>query len=274
MIPVKPISRRTALRHCSVGTLLALGLWPGAMRAAEQASKRPFKFVVINDTHAVSPADAEYLTKVVADLKRHSPAFCLHAGDLTDKGERPYLEMVRDAFAKLGAPTYFTVGNHDYESQTDRRSYEAVFPDRLNYRFEAEGWQFIVLDTTDGLRYDKTAIQASTFAWVNENLPKLDREQPTVLMTHFPLAAGVKMRPLNAEALLERFRDFNVQAVFNGHYHGFTEKAWRKAAVTTNRCCSLKRDNHDGTKEKGYFVCRARDGRIEREFIEFKPDQG
>jgi hypothetical protein len=45
----------------------------------------------------------------------------------------------------------------------------------------------------------------------------------------------------------------------------------RNTVFTTNKCCSISRGNHDGTKEKGYFLCRAKEGRIEREFVEVKP---
>lgn len=271
MLPAPPITRRTALQRCSAGVLLSLGLWPGALRAADAPAGREFRFVVINDTHAVSPECAAYLAQVVADLKRHAPAFCLHVGDLTEKADRAQLEVVRDAFARLGAPTHFVPGNHDYASPTDRTQYDQVFPGQLNYSFEAEGWQFVALDTTDGQRYEQTTIQPATFAWLDQQLPRLDRRRPLVLWTHFPLAAGVKMRPLNADALLDHFRDYNLQAVFNGHYHGFTEHPWRGAIVTTNRCCALQRGNHDGTKEKGYFLCTAKAGRLTREFIAFQP---
>ena len=75
---------------------------------------------------------------------------------------------------------------------------------------------------------------------------------------------------MNADDLLERFQDFNVVAVFNGHFHGFTEHEVRGTVFTTNKCCSISRGNHDQTTEKGYFLCRAQDGRITREFIEVK----
>ena len=42
------------------------------------------------------------------------------------------------------------------------------------------------------------------------------------------------------------------------------------APITTNRCCALKRFNHDGTKEKGYFVCDVVNGQINRRFVEYK----
>ena len=59
-------------------------------------------------------------------------------------------------------------------------------------------------------------------------------------------------------------------SVFNGHFHGFTERQVRQAMITTNRCCSLKRGNHDKTTEKGYFLCTAKEGKITRSFVEFK----
>jgi len=33
----------------------------------------------------------------------------------------------------------------------------------------------------------------------------------------------------------------------------------------------LHRQNHDGSKEKGYFLCHARDGKIERKFVQLNP---
>src|SRR5206468_6314048 len=60
--------------------------------------------------------------------------------------------------------------------------------------------------------------------------------------------------------------------LFNGHFHGFTESKAGSTILTTNRCCAISRKNHDGTKEKGYFLCAAKEGRIERKFIEVKPD--
>ena len=44
------------------------------------------------------------------------------------------------------------------------------------------------------------------------------------MLTHFPLGEGVKMRPKNADDLLKRFLEFNLRAVYSGHYHSFTEK--------------------------------------------------
>jgi calcineurin-like phosphoesterase family protein len=160
------------------------------------------------------------------------------------------------------------IGNHDYTMQTNRAAYEKVFPGKINYTFEHKGWQFVALDTTEGTRYEQTSIQEPTLQWVDEQLPKLDKKRPTVILTHFPLGAGVQYRPLNADTLLDKFREINLRAVFSGHFHGFTERTAREAVLTTNRCCALKRGNHDKTTEKGYFVCDAAGQAIKRAFVQ------
>jgi 3',5'-cyclic AMP phosphodiesterase CpdA len=267
------ITRRDALRRLSSGTLLALGLWPGALRADNEVPAGAFRFLVINDTHSVSPECGPFFEKVVAQMQKEDSEFCLHAGDVTDKAERPYMEMVKDVFGPLSGALYPVIGNHDYASETDREAYTRTFPRRINYHFRHGGWQFVGLDTSDGLRYENTTIQPGTFSWLDDQLPRLSKTRPTVIFTHFPLAAGVKYRPGNADALLDRFREFNLQAAFSGHYHGFTERQTSRATFTTNRCCALKRGNHDGTKEKGYFLCSAQDGKILRSFVEVRMPQ-
>jgi calcineurin-like phosphoesterase family protein len=267
------INRREALQRLSAGTLLALGLWPGTSRADNETPQDSFRFLVINDTHCMSPECGTYLEGVVARMRRENSEFCLHAGDLTEKAEGKNFDAVKEIFRVLPGTMYPVIGNHDYLTQTDRKTYTQAFPLRLNYYFRHRGWQFVGLDTTDGQRYEKTEIQPATFRWLDDYLPRLDQRRPTVILTHFPLGSDVKYRPANADALLDRFREFNLQAVFNGHYHAFTERKAGNAVLTTNRCCALKRDNHDGSKEKGYFVCEAKAGQITRTFVEYKPRQ-
>jgi len=265
------LTRREALRRLSAGTLLALGCWPGALRADNERPAGAFRFLVINDTHCTSQECGRYLEGVVAQMKGEQSEFCLHAGDLTDKADRPYFEAVKDIFGPLPGTMYPVIGNHDYLTQTDRKSYTQTYPLRFNYYFRHRGWQFVGLDPSEGQHSEKTTIHPATFQWLDDYLPRLNQKKPTIIFTHFPLGAGVPYRPLNADALLDRFREFNLQAVFSGHYHGFTERKAGAVVLTTNRCCSLKRNNHDGTKEKGYFVCTAQDGRIDRSFVEYKP---
>src|SRR6266516_253554 len=265
-------SRRAWLR-LSAGALLSVGILPGCTRFADNGRGGEFRFVVINDAHFQSARCPEWFERVSASVRSHDPKpeFCLMVGDLAEHGTRSELGSMRDVLRSLGIPFQVVIGNHDYVSDTDRSAWDNVFAQRLNYHFEHRGWRFIGLDSSEGTKYERTRIQPPTLRWLDETLPKLGRSAPTVVFTHFPLGVDVPMRPLNADEVLGRFRQFNLVAVFNGHYHGFTEHKSRRSTITTNRCCAISRDNHDGTKEKGYFLCTAQNGRMRPEFIEVKP---
>jgi hypothetical protein len=268
------LTRREMLR-LSAGTLLSLGLWPGRLRADNATSVRDLTFLAMNDLHFFEEACGPWFDQAMAAARVSAPSaeLCLICGDLTENGTGEQLTGVRNAFGKLGMRTYPVIGNHDYSSATDRRSYEEIFDGRINYAFDHGGWQFVGLDSTDGVRWKNTTISSATLAWLDDKLPNLERRKPTILFTHFPLGTGVPMRPLNADDLLSRFLEFNLRAVFSGHYHGITERTLRAATITTGACCSRLRGNHDGSKEEGWFVCRATaSGDVQRRFIEFSPD--
>jgi hypothetical protein len=264
-----PRTRRDWLR-LSGGAMLALGLWPGCARWREQGRGGAFSFAVVNDTHFQSPRCPAWFERVSASIRAHSPKpeFCLVVGDLAEHGTKQELGDMRDVLRSLKMDYHVVPGNHDYASDSDRSPWEALFPARINYSFRHRGWQFIGLDSTEGTKWQNTSIPGETFAWLSRELPRLEPAAPTVVFTHFPLGKKVPMRLLNADALLEQLKPFNLAAVFNGHHHGFTERTFGRAILTTNRCCAISRDNHDGTREKGYFLCSARDGAIDRQFIE------
>jgi hypothetical protein len=71
--------------------------------------------------------------------------------------------------------------------------------------------------------------------------------------------------------VLDRFKGHNLRAVFNGHYHALTERTVGEVVLTTNRCCAISRGNHDGSTEKGYFLCHAKGGKVGHTFVEVKP---
>lgn len=270
MLDHKRLTRRQLLR-LGAGSLLAAGLWPGALRADGEGTSGDFRFLVVNDTHAIDRACFAWLERVVRQMKSHEKIdFCLHLGDVTDHGTKEELAPTRDVFKALGVPVYFVPGNHDYRSQDDRRAYDDVFPKGLNTQFEHRGWQFVGLDSTEGVKYVRTSIQKPTLDFLDATLPKLDARKPTVVFTHFPLGPNITQRPTNAEAVLERFKKHNLRAVFSGHFHSLTERKVGEVVLTTNRCCSLKKNNHDSSKEKGYFLCQAKDGQVTHTFVAVK----
>jgi 3',5'-cyclic AMP phosphodiesterase CpdA len=264
------LTRRQLLRQ-SPTALLAAGLWPGAL-AAGDPDAGTFSFLVANDLHSFNKECAPWFERVARQMAGHAenPELMFFAGDLANDGTAAQLGQVKDFFLSGKTPAYVVPGNHDYAKGNDRKAYDELFPGRLNYAVEHRGWQFVGLDTTEGTKWQDTSIAADTLKWLDGQLPKLDRKQPLVVVTHFPLGMGVRMRPKNADEVLKRLTDFNLRAAFSGHFHGFTEKKAGEAVLTTNKCCAFSKGNHDGTKEKGYFVVSAKDGKLGRRFVEVK----
>src|SRR5262249_17333360 len=160
-------TRRQLLRTSTLA-LLARGLWPGTLAAADTVSK-DFAFVVANDLHYVDKGCGDWLAGILRGIKERPEkiAFCLLAGDLLEHGKPEQLGAVRDLLKACGLACYTVIGNHDYLKQDDRKAYEEAFADRLNYAFDHEGWQFIGLDTSEGLRSRDTKVQPATLRWLD-----------------------------------------------------------------------------------------------------------
>jgi hypothetical protein len=74
---------------------------------------------------------------------------------------------------------------------------------------------------------------------------------------------------VNADPVLGLFAEHNLKHIFSGHFHGLTERTAGEFGLTTDRCLSLSRGNHDGSKEKGLFRCSVRGEDLAYEFVEF-----
>ena len=239
------ITRRDMLR-LGAGQLLALGLWPGVLRAEGRGDSGEFTFIVVNDIHFQSERCPAWIERVVRQMNTTDPkpVLCLMLGDYSEHGTAPEIGGAKDGLRALKMPVFGVIGNHDYTEGDDRKAYEKLFPKTLNYAREQDGWQFIGLDTTEGRQASGTKINAGTLAWVDENLPKLDRTKPMVIFTHFPLGLLTPGRPKNADDLLIRFKEHNLQAVVSVTRPNWRSvKPWKWPLKTACRLCSLKRIN-------------------------------
>jgi hypothetical protein len=264
-----PNITRRRLMQMSAGTLLVSGLWPGALRGQDAASQ-DFSFIQVNDVHYIDDRAIPFFKDAIQKMKQALPdaRLALMVGDTCEHGTPAELNGMKDILKTLGMEVRTVMGNHDWTTQTDRAAYEQTWPNSINYTFDHGGWQFVGLDTSDGVKWQNTAVSKATLDWVDQNLPRLDKRRPMILFTHFPLGEGVRYGVTNGADLLNRFKEYNLKAVYNGHFHGFTERDNGAFAITTDRCCSFHRDNHDGTREKGFFACRVKDGKLTRQFVE------
>lgn len=262
MIIPKSITRREALRLGSAALLLS----PWTAVAAETS----LEFIAVNDTHYVDDECRPFQANVVHQMRADAPgaAFVCHAGDVSDGGTAAALSSTRDLYGEAGLQIHPVPGNHDFITNTDRSGYDAAFPGKLNYAFAHAGWQFVALDTTQGIEYTGTNVSVETLAWLDQQIPKLDSKLPTFAFTHFPLGNGVEMRPLNADAVIERLLKLNLKWVHCGHWHGESKNAADAATLSTSRCCARLRSNRDGSPLKGWHVYRASsDGTLSRRFV-------
>jgi len=276
MSPFRQHFTRRQILRLGTAAFFASLLGPRRMGAAysaalpKKASKNAFQFIVVNDTHYTEAECGVWLGKAVTQMKSHRADFCVIAGDLSENGRSDQLAGVCDVFKKLQMPVHKIIGNHDYLSDNNRQPFTDICGPELNYQFSHKGWQFVALDSTEGTHAYRTRIQPETFTWLDRNLPTMSKTRPTVLFTHFPLGKNIT-RPTNSDELLARFEPFQLREVFNGHWHGISESTWRDTPIVTDRCCSRLRENRDGSKEKGYFLCQADSGKVTKSFIPVTP---
>jgi predicted phosphohydrolase len=265
----KHLSRRQALRKgAGAAALLACGAWHGALRAQGVATGE-FRFVVANDLHYFDEKCIPFFQRVVKQIQATSSGvdFVLLAGDISDWGQGFHFAAVKDIFGVLKKPVHVVCGNHDWADWDDRKAFLDAYPNSLNYTFEHGGFQVIGLDSTDH-NLMSVNVTRETLAWLDKNLPRIDKKRPLVVFTHFPLHPQLRWPARNSADVLARFWEHNLQAVFGGHCHAYRVAAAGHAAVVTNRCCSFAVRNHDRTTpEKGYFLCHAKDGKVRREFV-------
>lgn len=263
-------TRRSFLASASA-SVLAAGFWPGRLFAEEAAGENgSFQFIAVNDVHFTDPKKCpQWFEKVFMAMRASAPKaeFVLLSGDLSLRCTEAEFGGIGELFPLLGMPVHPVPGNHDVAANGDRSLYEKFYPGKRNHLVEHRGWQIVNFDSVENTGYIHTTILKDNLAWLDETLPKLDPRKPTILSTHFPLGSGMERRPKNSGELLKRFEKFNLQAVFNGHWHGYSQMMFHDAIISTDRCCSRYRGNHDGSREKGWYVCEADQGRITRRYV-------
>lgn len=214
------------------------------------------RLAVLNDLHHGSPECDPWFARLVEQVAALDPDACVLAGDLADTGLESSLVAVREAFARLECPVFPVPGNHDCDVSGDTSIYERVFPERSNYHLELNGWELLFLDTTEGAEWKDITISKKTLDWLARTAGELDGAKPTLVFSHFPLAAPIHMVPVNTDEVWKRLDGASVRGAFCGHFHG-QHAVVRPPLVTTNVCCSRIKGNFDGDPRKGFWLVEA-----------------
>lgn len=205
------------------------------------------RFAIISDTHIgrdetyrfrgiPTARSARTLVDALARLSP-PPEFVLHAGDVCgDKedhaGEEHY-RLAREIFSRVRCPIHYVSGNHDETGDLTRvLDMPEVAPlttnsEKLAYRFECRGREFVVLDARLARRregvLDKEQLDAlgrilgrcSSPVCVFLHYPVLKLDS-TWMDEHMLVTNGAELH-----ALLAGYRE-RVVAVFHGHSHHFS----------------------------------------------------
>ena len=187
------------------------------------------------------------LTACVAEYNKLDLAFVVHLGDFIDRDFESF-DVVIPIFAKLKAPRYHVLGNHDFDVADDKK---ALVPKRMGlksryYDFAHKGWRFIVLDGNDLSTYaypknDPRTKAATAFhrrlklgtptwnggvgkkqmAWVKAKLEAATKaKERVILFCHFPVHPANIHNLWNAEAVTKLLANYPcVAAYMNGHNH-------------------------------------------------------
>lgn len=192
-------------------------------------------FVQISDTHLFADAAAQLwdvapdraLDAAVEALAQldPKPSFILVTGDCSaDGSEASYLRLA-GKLQRLGVPAYYLPGNHDDPARMARLlAGRALGPgDKLTQEFEAEGWRFILLDSSVPGQ-DWGALGKEQVDWLRTALASKP-EMPTIVVVHHnPVPVGSSwldtMTIADADELLPVLDGARqVRAVLYGHVH-------------------------------------------------------
>jgi Icc protein len=225
------------------------------MRAGEHpAAERVL--LHLSDTHLRAPGPllfdrvdgARRLERALHGIEASgiTPDGIVFTGDLVDLGEADaYSELralVEPFAARLGAPVFWVMGNHDERGAFRERLLDAdASLDPIDRVDELDGLRLITLDTSvPGHHHGE--LRPAQLAWLREVLSS-PAPLGTILAMHhppvpsvLPLAASVELR--DQRALAEVLRGTDVRAIIAGHLHysTFATFAGIPVSVASSTC--------------------------------------
>ena len=274
--------------------------WP-----ARGSKKGSVRLVFYTDVHARTEWETPAaMLKAAAAINAQNADLVIAGGDLiTDGFQSPPAAVVPrwDAYMKMhrtiDSDLYPTIGNHDLVAArpedgsppaTDPR---AIFLaktglKRTYYSFDAVGYHFVVLDsiqvTNDALQYHGM-IRPEQIEWLKQDLVKIPKSQPVVIVTHIPLlsafysasrgatiTAPKNRLVVNNIDVLNLIQDYNVILVLQGHLHVKEMIRWQGAAFIVGGAISGRwwRGSWFDTAE-GFNLLTLSGDRIEWEYIDY-----
>ena len=178
--------------------------------------KDTLKFAVVTDTHIGKQGNAAGLAAIVRDINQKADVdFVLHAGDISDFGYDEELEEAKSLMDGLSKPYYIVPGNHDTGwSASGGLVYDKLWKEQ-KFVTDINGVRFIGISTGPYGRMSRGYVPLDQMRWLDSLVAVTPRQQPVILLTHYPLNDGLS----NYEELLKKLHHLNTVAILCGHGH-------------------------------------------------------
>jgi len=188
------------------------------------------RLVQITDLHVVDETDnltsGEVLVESLHQLVREArPDLIVASGDLTNRGTRRELEILKEALQSAGCPVYPLFAGHDGNEErketgapgtTWTRNWEAAIGPA--YRsFDQGGQHFVLYPTEEG--YFSPADQERKRQWLEDDLAAVPPGTRTTVVVHTPPTGE----------LVEYLAQRGVGLILFGHWH--STKVYRHSGV-------------------------------------------
>lgn len=230
-----------------------------------------FTFAAINDLHVLDAKSTAIVNRAAGQINANKEvAFTMVIGDLGTDGAVQEMGLAKKSLDTLERPYFCVPGNHDVAMSRENiyANYEREFGNKEWREEDVARWAFIGLDTCNGTASDVT-IPEDRMEWLRRQLDQIGKQRPIALIAHHPFNPNTKAyRVRNAEDVLGLFEGHNLKLVASGHFHGNQTEERNGILFTTTACCSITRDNHDGTPAKGYRLFHVDHDTITHEFVE------
>lgn len=185
-----------------------------------------FRFAQLTDIHLNSklPERKEQLAESIQRINSlDSLDFVLITGDISDDGDRPAMMEVKRSIDRLRVPYYIVMGNHETKwSDSGCMAWKDIFGYE-RFEFEYQGVHFLGFNTGPLMRMAYGHVVAQDLAWLKERLDSYPKDEPVIIVTHYPLLKGDVDNWYEVTDLL---RHYNVRLCIGGHYHSMCNHSY------------------------------------------------
>lgn len=183
------------------------------------AQGQSFRFAQLTDIH-LSPGndsrETDLMNSITAINAMPDVEFVLITGDVSEKGDRQTLQRAKELFANLRVPYYIVMGNHETKwSESGCTAWQEIFGYE-RFQMEHKGVHFLGFNTGPLMRMAYGHVVPQDLSWLDTELSRLPRQEPVIIVTHYPLMDGDVDNWYQATDIL---RKYNVRVCIGGHYH-------------------------------------------------------